>query len=96
MAKNNLNSDPKLSDFGYQQQLERSLSLKDLIIYGLIFMVPIAPFGIYGSVVSSLRHDCPHLCNRYDCDVLHRDQLRSNVPSLPDCRLSVCLCAAGN
>lgn len=53
MAKNNLNSDPKLSDFGYQQQLERSLSLKDLIIYGLIFMVPIAPFGIYGSVVSS-------------------------------------------
>lgn len=53
MEKDNPNSTAKLSDFGYKQQLERSLTLKDLIIYGLIFMVPIAPFGIYGSVVSS-------------------------------------------
>lgn len=42
-----------LADFGYKQELERTLTLKDLIIYGLIFMVPIAPFGIYGSVVDS-------------------------------------------
>lgn len=53
MEKDDGSSTSKLSDFGYQQQLERSLTLKDLIIYGLIFMVPIAPFGIYGSVVSS-------------------------------------------
>ncbi|WP_067178242.1 APC family permease [Microtetraspora niveoalba] len=36
--------------FGYQQELQRSLSFTDLLIYGLIFMVPIAPFGIFGSV----------------------------------------------
>lgn len=41
-----------LSDFGYHQELERTLSVKDLVIYGLIFMVPIAPMGIYGSVIS--------------------------------------------
>ncbi|WP_067132522.1 APC family permease [Microtetraspora malaysiensis] len=36
--------------FGYQQELQRSLSFTDLLIYGLIFMVPIAPFGIFGDV----------------------------------------------
>jgi amino acid transporter len=36
--------------FGYQQELKRSLSFTDLIVYGLVFMVPIAPFGIFGSV----------------------------------------------
>jgi amino acid transporter len=36
--------------FGYQQELKRSLSFWDLLIYGLVFMVPIAPFGIFGSV----------------------------------------------
>src|SRR5699024_5779138 len=40
-----------LSQFGYKQELQRSLSFKDLLIYGLIFMVPIAPFGIYGEVM---------------------------------------------
>ena len=30
--------------------LKRSLTFWDLMIYGLVFMVPIAPFGIYGSV----------------------------------------------
>ncbi|MCB7071540.1 APC family permease [Caldibacillus sp. 210928-DFI.2.22] len=34
----------------YKQELKRSLSFWDLLIYGMIFMVPIAPFGIYGSV----------------------------------------------
>jgi amino acid transporter len=36
--------------FGYQQELKRSLSFTDLLVYGLVFMVPIAPFGIFGSV----------------------------------------------
>ena len=36
--------------FGYKQELRRSLSFADLLVYGLIFMVPIAPFGIFGSV----------------------------------------------
>jgi amino acid transporter len=40
----------ELKRFGYRQELSRSLSFADLLIYGLIFMVPIAPFGIFGSV----------------------------------------------
>jgi len=36
--------------FGYKQELKRSLSLTDLVIYGMIFMIPIAPFGVYGYV----------------------------------------------
>lgn len=35
---------------GYKQELNRALSFTDLLIYGLIFMVPIAPFGIYGQI----------------------------------------------
>lgn len=35
---------------GYKQQLRRVLTVPDMIVYGLIFMVPIAPFGIYGGV----------------------------------------------
>ncbi|GAA0648487.1 APC family permease [Kutzneria viridogrisea] len=43
-------ADDPLASFGYRQQLRRSLSLGDLLVYGLIFMVPIAPFGIFGGV----------------------------------------------
>src|SRR5689334_16068892 len=39
-----------LNKFGYQQQLRRELRVRDLIAYGLVFMVVIAPFGIFGSV----------------------------------------------
>lgn len=39
--------------FGYRQELKRSLSFWDLLIYGLIFMVPIAPFGIFGGVFNA-------------------------------------------
>jgi hypothetical protein len=38
--------------FGYTQELKRSLSTADLVICGLIFIVPIAPFAIFGSVFS--------------------------------------------
>ena len=57
MAANHISGphDVSLSDFGYQQELDRTLSVKDLVIYGLIFMVPIAPMGIYGSVISVSR-----------------------------------------
>lgn len=43
-------SDNTIEQFGYKQELHRSLSFVDLIVYGLIFMVPIAPFAIFGSV----------------------------------------------
>lgn len=46
-------SEANVEQFGYQQELKRSLSFWDLLIYGLIFMVPIAPFGIFGSVFSA-------------------------------------------
>lgn len=39
-----------LEEFGYKEQLNRALTTKDLVIYGLIFMVPIAPFGVFGFV----------------------------------------------
>jgi amino acid transporter len=39
-----------LQEFGYKEQLNRALTTKDLIIYGMIFMVPIAPFGVFGFV----------------------------------------------
>ncbi|WP_448640316.1 APC family permease [Geodermatophilus sp. URMC 63] len=39
-----------VEEFGYRQELKRSLSFTDLLVYGLVFMVPIAPFGIFGSV----------------------------------------------
>src|SRR3954454_9440742 len=39
-----------VEEFGYRQELSRSLSFGDLLIYGLIFMVPIEPLGIFGSV----------------------------------------------
>ena len=41
-----------LESMGYKQELRRTLSTTDLVVYGLIFMVPIAPFGIYGAVMS--------------------------------------------
>ncbi|MGC7871081.1 APC family permease [Desulfosporosinus sp. FKB] len=39
-----------IEQFGYKQELKRALSFWDLVIYGMIFMVPIAPFGVYGYV----------------------------------------------
>jgi amino acid transporter len=41
---------PSLEQFGYKQELKRALSTRDLVIYGMIFMVPIAPFGVFGFV----------------------------------------------
>lgn len=39
-----------LERFGYEDQLDRALSPGDLIVYGMIFMVPIAPFSVFGFV----------------------------------------------
>ncbi len=35
---------------GYRQELERTLGLRHLLVYGMIFMVPIAPWAVYGFV----------------------------------------------
>ncbi len=42
-----------LSKFGYDAELRRSLSLGDLLVYGLVFIVPIAPFAIFGIVFNA-------------------------------------------
>jgi amino acid transporter len=48
-----------LRSFGYEQELKRSLGLADLIIYGLVFMVPIAPFAIFGVVFNGSKGMVP-------------------------------------
>ena len=39
-----------IDQFGYRQELHRTLSTRDLVIYGMIFMVPIAPYSVFGFV----------------------------------------------
>ncbi|KKK07410.1 APC family permease [Micromonospora sp. HK10] len=39
-----------LARYGYQQELSRQLRFRDLLAYGLVYMVPIAPMAIFGSV----------------------------------------------
>src|SRR3954447_22479358 len=38
---------------GYRQELKRALSLTDLVVYGLIFISPIAPFSGFGVVFNA-------------------------------------------
>ena len=48
-----LSSQEQLESYGYKQELKRSVSTMDLLIYGLIFMVPIAPWAIFGTVYNA-------------------------------------------
>src|SRR5215470_19796307 len=48
-------SDMSLERFGYRQELKRSLSLTDLVVYGLVFIDVIAPFSVFG-IVFNLSH----------------------------------------
>jgi amino acid transporter len=41
---------PTLEEFGYKEQLSRALTTRDLVVYGMIFMVPIAPYSVFGFV----------------------------------------------
>ena len=52
-------AEQELAQFGYKQELNRSLSTADLIIYGLVFMVPIAPWAIFGVVYNEARGMAP-------------------------------------
>ena len=44
---------------GYKQELKRSLSLFDLLAYGLVFMTPIAPVTLFGIVFNASRGMVP-------------------------------------
>ena len=39
-----------IEQFGYKQELKRGLGLRDVVLYGVLFMVIIAPHSIYGLV----------------------------------------------
>src|SRR6266478_5003471 len=48
-----------LEEFGYKEQLHRALTTKDLVIFGLIFMVPIAPYSVFGFVYNDAKGMVP-------------------------------------
>ena len=50
MSEKNVNNNGGIEKFGYKQELKRALSLKDIVIYGMLFMVIIAPQSIYGEI----------------------------------------------
>ncbi len=45
--------------FGYKQELKRSLSLFDLLAYGLVFITPLAPIPVFGIVFNASRGMVP-------------------------------------
>ena len=42
----------ELAQHGYQQELRRTMSLSDVVVYGLIYMVPMAPVAVFGTIDS--------------------------------------------
>src|SRR5277367_6741245 len=48
-----------LENLGYRQELKRALTFRDLVVYGMIFMVPIAPFAVFGFVWDNARGMVP-------------------------------------
>ncbi|WP_022885961.1 APC family permease [Glaciibacter superstes] len=43
-------SSDRLEDFGYKQELNRTMSLTDVVVYGLIYMVPLATLPVFGLI----------------------------------------------
>jgi amino acid transporter len=43
----------ELESLGYKQELKRSLTLGGLLVYGLVFIVPIAPVAVFGIVFNA-------------------------------------------
>ena len=48
-----------IAAFGYRQELNRSLGMFDLLAYGLVFIVPIAPVAVFGIVFNASRGMVP-------------------------------------
>ncbi|EGE71937.1 hypothetical protein HMPREF9344_02158 [Cutibacterium acnes HL097PA1] len=44
--------DSQLKDLGYQPSLNRQLPFGSLLVYGLLFFVPMAPVAVFGLVVN--------------------------------------------
>ncbi|HEY2071543.1 MAG TPA: APC family permease [Rhizomicrobium sp.] len=45
--------------FGYRQELRRSLSLTDLLVYGLVYISPTAPIAVFGIVFNASKGMVP-------------------------------------
>ena len=43
-------SGESIEQFGYKQELRRGMTLRDVVLYGVLFMVIIAPQSIYGEI----------------------------------------------
>lgn len=50
MAEKEKNINGGIEAFGYKQELKRALTLKDVVLYGMLFMVIIAPMSIFGEI----------------------------------------------
>ena len=48
-----------LEHLGYRQELQRALTFRDLVVYGMVFMVPISPFGVFGFVYKDAKGMVP-------------------------------------
>jgi amino acid transporter len=48
-----------IAAFGYHQELKRSLSLMDLLAYGLVFITPLAPVAYFGIIFNASRGMVP-------------------------------------
>ncbi len=57
--ENKNNTDNTLDSLGYKQELNRGLHPWQLAIFGLVFMIPIAPFGIYGFLAEASNNHVP-------------------------------------
>lgn len=40
----------ELEQMGYAQELRRSMTLTDVVVYGMIYMVPMAPAAVFGTI----------------------------------------------
>jgi amino acid transporter len=54
-----LDSETDIEAFGYRQELKRSLSLVDLLVYGLVFISPTAPIAVFGIVFNASKGMVP-------------------------------------
>jgi amino acid transporter len=49
----------ELEQYGYKEQLQRGLTTRDLVVYGLMFIPPIAPYALFGIVWQSAKGMVP-------------------------------------
>ena len=67
------NAGDNIEQFGYKQELRRGMGLWDVVMYGVLFMVIIAPQSIFGSI--QLNSHGMTLCGNH----VHRHELHAHV-----------------